>query len=115
MKKQEADKLISSYIKKLFGFAMSRLSSIDKAEELAAEITFHVYESLLKQDNIDNPDGYIYRIARNVYARYIDDKKQITSVDGLEYVPDSKDFTQEIIDSESYGILRREITYLSRQ
>ncbi len=115
MKKQEADKLISSYIKKLFGFAMSRLSSIDKAEELAAEITFHVYESLLKQDNIDNPDGYIYRIARNVYARYIDDKKQITSVDGLEYVPDSRDFTQELIDSESYGILRREITFLSKQ
>ena len=115
MKKQDADKLISSYIKKLFGFAMSRLSKIDEAEELAAEITFQVYTSLLKQDNIANLDGYIYRIARNVYARYIDDKKQITSVDGLEYVPDSKDFTQEIIDSESYGILRREITYLSRQ
>ena len=115
MKKQEADKLISSYIKKLFGFAMSRLSKIDEAEELAAEITLQVYESLLKQDNIENPDGYIYRIAHNVYARYIDGRKQITAVDGLEYVSDISDFTQEIIDSESYGILRREITYLSRQ
>lgn len=115
MKKQDADKLISSYIKKLFGFAMSRLSKIDEAEELAAEITLQVYESLLKQDNIENPDGYIYRIAHNVYARYIDGRKQITAVDGLEYVPDSKDFTQEIIDSESYGILRREITFLSKQ
>ena len=103
MKKQEADKLISSYIKKLFGFAMSRLSKIDEAEELAAEITLQVYESLLKQDSIENPDGYIYG------------RKQITAVDGLEYVPDSKDFTQEIIDSESYGILRREITFLSKQ
>lgn len=104
MKKQDADKLISAYIKKLFGFAMSRLSKIDEAEELAAEITLQVYESLLKQDNIENPDGYIFRIAKNVYARYIDGRKQITSVDGLEYVPDSRDFTQEIIDSESYGI-----------
>ena len=68
MKKQEADKLISSYIKKLFGFAMSRLSKIDEAEDLTAEITLQVYESLLKQDNIENLDGYIYRIARNVYA-----------------------------------------------
>ena len=115
MKKQDADKLISSYIKKLFGFAMSRLSKIDEAEELAAEITLQVYESLLKQDNIENPDGYIFRIAKNVYARYIDDKKQITAVDGLEYVPDSRDFTQELIDSEIYGILRREITFLSKQ
>jgi len=115
MKKQNADIIIASYVKKLFGFAMSRLSKIDEAEELAAEITFQVYASLLKQDSIANLDGYIYRIARNVYARYIDDKKQITAVDGLEYVPDSRDFTQEITDSESYGILRREITYLSKQ
>ena len=115
MKKQEADKLISSYIKKLFGFAMLRLSKIDEAEELAADITLQGYESLLKQDSIENPDGYIYRIAHNVYARYIDGRKQITAVDGLEYVPESRDFTQELIDSESYGILRREITFLSKQ
>lgn len=115
MNKQEANKIIAEYVKKLFGFAMSRLSKIDEAEELAAEITFQVYASLLKQDSIENLDGYVYRIARNVYARYIDDKKQITAVDGLEYIPDSRDFTQEIIDSESYGILRREITYLSSQ
>lgn len=115
MNKQDADIIIASYVKRLFGFAMSRLSKIDEAEELAAEITFQVYASLLKQDNIENPDGYIYRIARNVYARYIDGKKQITAVDGLEYIPGSRDFAQEIIDSESYGILRREITFLSKQ
>lgn len=116
MKKQEADKLISSCIKKLFDFAMSRLSKIDEAEE----ITLQVYESLLKQDNIDNPDGYIYRIARNVYARYIDDRKQITAVDGFEYVPDSRDFTKEIIESERKWFeyipeVAEEIKELSRQ
>ena len=114
MNKHEADKIISSYVKKLFGFAMSKLSKIDEAEELAAEITFQVYESLLKQDKIENPDGYIYRIAKNVYARHIDDRKKTTAVDGMEYIPDSKDFTLELMNSESYGILRREITYLSK-
>lgn len=114
MNKQDADKIITSYVKKLFGFAMSKLSKIDKAEELAAEITFQVYDSLLKQDNIENLDGYIYRIAKNVYARYIDSSKQTTTIDGMEYIPDSRDFTQEIINSESCGILRREITYLSK-
>ena len=43
---------------------MSRVSKIDEAEELAAEITLQVYESLLKQGSIENPDGYIYRIAK---------------------------------------------------
>ncbi len=115
MNKQDADKITASYIKKLFGFAISRLSKIDEAEELAAEITFQVYASLLQNDSIENLDGYIYRIARNVYARYIDGRKQTASVDGLGFLPDSRDFTQELIEGESYGILRREITYLSKQ
>lgn len=114
MIKQDADILIASYVKKLFGFAMSKLSSIDQAEELAAEMTFQVYSSLLKQDKIENTDGYVYRIAQNVYARYIDNRNKTTSVDGVEYIPDSRDITQELMDSESYGILRREITYLSK-
>ena len=113
MNKYDADKIISSYVKMLFGFAMSRLSKIDEAEELAAEITLQVYESLLKQDNIGNIDGYIYRIAQNVYAKHIDGRKKVTAVDGIEFIPDSKDFTLELMNSESYGILRREITYLS--
>ncbi len=114
MNKQNADKVISEYVKKLFGFAMSGLSKIDEAEELAAEITLQVYESLLKQDNVENIDGYIWRIARNIYARYIDGKHKMTAVDGLEYIPDENDFTKELINSENYGILRREITYLSK-
>ena len=114
MKKQEADKIISSYVEKLFGFAMSKLSKIDEAEELAAEITIQVYKALLNQDNIENTDGYIYRIAKNVYARHIDSRNKTTFTDGIEFIPYDKDFTQEIINSESYGILRREITYLSK-
>lgn len=114
MDKQKADELIFSYVRKIFGFAVSKLSKIDEAEELAAEITFQVYSSLLKQDKIENPDGYIFRIAQNVYAKHIDGKKLTASVDGIEYLPDNKDFTLDIVNSESYGILRREITYLSK-
>lgn len=74
MDKQKADELIFSYIRKIFGFAMLKLSKIDEAEELAAEITFQVYSSLLRQDTVENPDGYIFRIAQNVYVRHIDVK-----------------------------------------
>ena len=106
MDKQKADELIFSYIRKIFGFAMSKLSKIDEAEELASEITFQVYSSLLKQDRIENPDGYVFRIAQNVYAKHIDGKKLTASVDGIEYLPDSNDFTLDITDIESYGIHR---------
>jgi len=113
MEKQEADKLIAAYIRRLFGFAVSRLSDINEAEELAEEITVQVYESLLRQDNIKNPDGYIFRVAKNVYARHICGKKQFTSADGIECISDSRNLERELSDREGCIILRREITYLS--
>ncbi len=114
MNKTDADRLISGYVRKLFGFARQRLSDIAEAEEFAAELTLTVYESLLKAQDIANPDGYVWRVAKNCYARYISGRKQFLAVDGIEYIPDSRDVTQELMNSESYGILRREITYLGK-
>ncbi len=113
MDKREADKIITEYVPKLFGFAMKKLSDIDRAGELAAEITLQVYQTLLKQDNIANVDGYIYKIATNVFVHYLNGKNKFTAVDGMEYIPDERDFTEEFINNETYGLLRREITYLS--
>lgn len=115
MDKRIADKIIIDYNKKLFGFALSKTSSISKGEELASKITLEVYTSLLKRDNIMNVNGYIYRIAENVYARYIDETKRgmHLSLDEVN-IPADDDFTDRIILSETYQILRREIAFLSK-
>ena len=114
MNKTEADRLITQYVRKLFGFARARLSDISEAEEFSSELTLQVYQSLLKAHEIANIDGYVWRVAKNCYARYISGRKQFTAVDGIEFIADSRDITQELLDSESCGILRREITYLGR-
>ncbi len=114
MEKYRVDTLIAGYMKKLFGFAVSRLSNIAEAEEFSSELVLQVYEALLKAEDITNTDGYVWRIAKNCYARHISAKKQFTAVDGIEYIPDSRDITQELIDEESKGLLRREITYLGK-
>lgn len=113
MKKSEADQIISQYVKKLFGFAVSKLSDIHEAEELAEDITLTVYETLLARDNIENINGYIYKIACNVYARYIDGRNRCKRIDGIEYFPDERNIESEMIQSEEAKLLRREITYLS--
>ncbi len=115
MKKQDADRIITEYYKKLYGFALSKISNIDKAEELASQITLEVYSSLLKSDEIENVNGYIYRIASNVYAKYIAKTKESAHLD-LEQVnvPVNIDFAKDIIDSETAVTLRREIAYLSK-
>ncbi|MBD5114911.1 MAG: sigma-70 family RNA polymerase sigma factor [Ruminococcaceae bacterium] len=113
MDKYEADRIIEGYVKKLFGFAVSKLSDIHEAEELAEDIVLTVYESLLLRENIENVNGYIYKVACNVYARYIDKKNKHLRVDGIEYIPDGNDIELEVIESEQARLLRREITYLS--
>lgn len=113
MKKSDADRIIENYVKKLFGFAVSKLSNYSEAEELAEDIVLTVYESLLLRDNIENVNGYIYKIACNVYARYIDGKHKYQYVDNIDFLPDGGSVEKEITDSEEAGLLRREITYLS--
>ena len=114
MDKQSADKIITEYYKKLYGFALSKISNIDKAEELASQITLEVYSSLLRLDEIENVNGYIYRIACNVYAKFIAEAKESAHL-GLEQVniPVGVDHAKDIIDSETAVALRREISYLS--
>lgn len=77
MDKVTADKIISEYVKKLYGFAVSKTYSLDEAEELSAQIVLEVYRALLSKDNIYNLNGYIYRIASNVFARHVEEKRNV--------------------------------------
>lgn len=114
MDKQKADLIITEYYKKLYGFALSKITCIDKAEELASRITLEVYSSLLKSEDVSNINGYIYRIACNVYARYVAERKESAhlAIENIN-VPVNVDFAKEIIDTETAKTLRREIAYLS--
>ncbi|MDE5741706.1 MAG: RNA polymerase sigma factor [Oscillospiraceae bacterium] len=123
MNKQAADKIISEYVQKLYGFALNKLGNPDEAEELSAVIIAEVYEVLVKRENIVNVNGYIYKIAHNVWTRYIGRKSKSRSFDSIsgfdgtnsfEQIPDERDFAEEFQQSEQYGIIRREIAYLSK-
>ncbi|MBD5139296.1 MAG: sigma-70 family RNA polymerase sigma factor [Ruminococcus sp.] len=123
MNKRDADMIIGEYVQKLYGFALNKLGNPDEAEELSARIIAEVYEVLVKRENIVNLNGYIYKIAHNVWTRYIGRKsksRSFESTDGfdgtnrLEHIPDEKDFAEEFQQTEQYGIIRREIAYLSK-
>jgi len=115
MDKEICDKLICEYMGKIYGFAVTKTSTVDKAEELASRITLEVYSSLLRCHGADNIAAYIYRIAQNVYARFTDEnaKSRHSDIDGLG-IADDDDFTERIMESETYAKLRVEIAYLSK-
>lgn len=116
MNKINADRLIVEYQQKIFGFAMSKMRDVDNAEELASNIVLEVYKSFLKSDNIANIEGYVYRIASNVYARFIDRKMANQHIDimKIEY-PVSESGFDCIESGETYRKLRREIGMLSNR
>ena len=110
MTRDIVDKIIIKYMKKLYGFALSKTKNIDKAEELASQITFEVYKSLLNIDQLHNINSYIYKIACNVYAHFIKEEYE----EKLMYdVTDIKVVSEDIEQVEAHSRIRREISFLS--
>ena len=110
MDKEIVDKIIIDYQDKLYGFALSKTKDIEQAEELGSQITFEVYLSLLKVDKIYNVNSYIYRIACNVYSRFIKEIKNETQTYFQETsVPDEAETQKD----ENHARIRREISFLS--
>lgn len=117
MTKEQADRLIVQYEKKIFGFALEKMQEISKAEELAADIVCEVYISLLKKDDIVNIDGYVYRIARNVYANHVRrlvEGRSFEDISGVILPYYDKGF-EELENAETIEQLRKEISYLSER
>jgi len=115
MHKQTVDEIITAYIPKIFGFALTHEQNSHKAEELAARITCEVYESLLKSKEIHNINGYIYRISQNTYARFVHEEthgRSQLSINAMQ-LPSPHDFTTEIERQETHARLRKEISYMA--
>jgi RNA polymerase sigma factor (sigma-70 family) len=120
MNKQVADKIITEYYAKIYGFAIKKSFSYDEAEELASDMAQEVYLSLLRTKEIVNLEGWIWRICEHTYARYVAQKKKQKgisidgiSLEGLEgnLIPIMDKYSSDYEDE--IAALRREIAFLS--
>ena len=114
MDKQKADKIITKYLQKIYGFAVKKSFSFDEAEDLCSDIVQEVYLSLLKADDIANIEGYIWRISSYTYSKYVSRKKKAEGV-SLDNVilPYYEDYSLEDPDEELFR-LRREVAFLTK-
>lgn len=115
MEQQKADRIITEYLQKIYGFAVKKCFSYDEAEDLAAEIVKEVYRSLLHAHAIDNLDGYIWRISEHTYAKHVAAKKKHESIstDGMEIPSPQED--PDAVTGETLLRLRREIAFLTKK
>lgn len=66
---------IIPYIEPIFRFCCKRLSNRYDAEDLAGEIICHILDGMNKY-KIESLDAWVWRIAHNRYARFIDNRNK---------------------------------------
>ncbi len=70
MQRQDAEKIITEYLKPLFGFALKRAKTEQDAEDLSQEIVLRAYRALLIKDDIADTNKFIWAVAHNTLANY---------------------------------------------
>lgn len=131
MDKQNADRILTEYLQKIYGFALSKTGDSYEAEELASDIIYEVYLSLLRDGMIYNVNAYIRRISSYVFARWVEKKRRARERGGVSVdevmeqaakagakIPlaliDTEDAerAERAAHEDSLRLLRREIAYL---
>ncbi|MBQ9975330.1 MAG: sigma-70 family RNA polymerase sigma factor [Clostridia bacterium] len=66
---------ITEYVEPIYRFCRKRLSDSYDAEDLASDIIYHILDGMNKY-NIKSFDAWVWRIAHNRYARFIDQRNK---------------------------------------
>ena len=117
MQRQDAEKIITEYVKPIFGFALKRAKSEHDAEDLSQEIVLRAFRALLSKDDIADTGKFIWTVAHNTLANYYRDAGKSAlgvSIDEMaETLADTAEELFEAEEKETLDRLQKEIAYLS--
>ena len=117
MNRENVERIITEYLKPVFGFALKRCKSIHDAEDLSQDIILKAYRALLLRDDIEDAGKFIWTIAHNALANYYRDASKNAlgiSLDMLAEAEDPTDLFSDDTDGETVKRLQSEIAYLSK-
>ncbi|MGM9652155.1 MAG: RNA polymerase sigma factor [Eubacteriales bacterium] len=118
MNRENAEAIITGYLKPIFGFTLKRCKSIHDAEDLAQEIVLRAFRTLLIRDDIRDADRFVWTVAHNALSNYYRDaaKSMIgVSIDEVaERIAAPDPVSEEDETAASLRRMQQEIAYLSR-
>jgi RNA polymerase sigma-70 factor (ECF subfamily) len=106
---------INEYAAAIFYFCLHRVSNTADAEDLAEEINLCVLHALEQTEPV-NLSGYVWRIARNVYARWAETKsktRELFDDTETEEIPAETTPETDVIFAEDIRLLRRELAFIA--
>lgn len=84
--KQIFSQIYDSHIDKIFRFIFLKVNSQEVAQDLCSETFLRVWECFKDNKNIDNPQAFLYQIARNLIVDYYREKGRTQTI-SIDYVP----------------------------
>ena len=117
MDELSAEKTITEYLRKIYGFSLSKTSTLQDAEDLTQEIVLKLYPALLSED-IENVAAFIWRVAKNTLANYYRGKAKngigMPIDDLVETLSNDFNLEKHLENEQTIRRLQREIAYLSK-
>ena len=119
MNRPEVEKIITEYLKPIFGFALKRCKNVYDAEDLSQEIVVKAFRALLIKEDVADMGKFIWTVAHNTLSNYYRDtaKSMVgVSIDEIaELIADPYSENDVDDNAESIHRLQTEIAYLSKQ
>ncbi|MBQ7321651.1 MAG: sigma-70 family RNA polymerase sigma factor [Clostridia bacterium] len=118
MNRQDAEKMITEYLKPIFGFALKRCKNEQDAEDLSQDIVLKAFHALLIKDDIGDASKFIWTIAHNTLSNYY--RTASKSVIGIsidevaEIIADPDSMSADGDNAATIRRLQSEIAYLSK-
>lgn len=94
---QYFSQIYDQYITRIYRFIYLKVSSVEIAQDLSSEVFLRLYKHLQgPSSQIENPQAFLYQIARNVVAdHYRENKVSLVSIEETTFeIPDIGDPTQ---------------------
>ncbi len=109
---------LEQYMEKVFYFSLKKTGTQQEAEDLSSDIFLCILTQLQRGVIPENFSAWVWRIARNRYSAWADQKHRkaamISNADISDFeLTDDKTIENEYVRSEELSLLRRELAFIS--
>ena len=107
-------KIYDQYIDKIYRFIFLKVSSQEVAQDLTSETFLRIWEAYRNQKEIENPQAFLYQIARNLVTDHYRDKgrAQFVSVETTPIEDPKQDIGKLAVLSSDIEVVRQSLAGL---
>lgn len=113
-----AERILETYMQPIFYFALRKTSDRAEAEDFTQNVLLDVLTAVQRGFTPDDERAWVWKIARNHYAKWADRRKNVRNMLDIDEVRDTVSDGSAVEDNllraEETALLYRELAHLSR-